>query len=227
MGSIWLDGRTPGYPNVVDVLRAGGLTVVEFEGWKTRSRSSGGFNALAGVVHHHTASKTSPANDLNYMVYGCPDAPVSNGLLDRTGTFTVIAGGAANHAGKGGPRGSVPLDSGNSYCFGIEAANNGVGEPWPKAQTDAYLKMTVALAAAYGLPITAPVQFSHAEWTSRKIDPAGPSPWPTINSSQTWDMNAYRASAAELAAGGGPGPADDDDDDDLSWLLDPLVPRRS
>src|SRR6185369_7534891 len=102
MGSIWLDGRLSGYPNVVTVLRNAGCAVAEFDGWQHRSRSSGGFNALLGIIVHHTASSTTPANDLNYMVYGCPDNPVSNGLLDRTGLFTIIGAGATNHAGKGG-----------------------------------------------------------------------------------------------------------------------------
>lgn len=208
MGSIWLDGRTSGYRNVVDVLRAAGVNVATFAGWETRSRSSGGFEALLGVVCHHTASQTTPANDLSYMVNGSPDAPVSNGLLDRTGTFTIIAGGASNHAGKGGgssggggttwvcSKGTVPPDSANSRCFGIEAANNGVGEPWPKAQTDAYVRMVRALDDAYGLDPHRDTR-SHAEWTPpRKIDPRGPSPWQPANASSPWAMDGFRTEVA-------------------------------
>lgn len=222
MGSIWLDGRSSAYPSVVDVLRAGGVTVATYDGWQTRSRGSGGFDRLLGIVHHHTASKTSPANDLAYMVHGNPDAPVSNGLLDRTGTFTVIAAGASNHAGSSpGPRGPIPTSSANANCFGIEAANDGVGEPWPAAQTSAYLRMTRALSAAYGWRVDDPfANFSHHEWTldpatggARKIDPAGPSPWPPINSSQTWSMDAYRADAAS----GVPDP--DPEEDEMAGYL--------
>ncbi len=195
MGSIWLDGRTPGYPNVVGVLRAAGCAVAEFDGWQTRSRSSGGMTDFRIVVVHHTASQTTPANDLHYMVYGNPDAPVSNGLLDRTGLFTIISGGASNHAGKGGPwqasRGTVSADNANANSFGIEAANNGVGEIWPQAQQEAYTRMVNALCSAYGLRISSDVP-AHREWApGRKIDPAGQSRW--ASGSAMWDMQAFRA----------------------------------
>ena len=84
-----------------------------------------------GILVHHTASNTSKANDLHYITYGNPDNPVSHGLLARDGTFSLIAGGATNHAGKGGgsdsrppwdtSRGRIPVDSANSRVFGIEA----------------------------------------------------------------------------------------------------------
>lgn len=211
MGTVWLDGRTAGYPNVLDVLRAAGVSCSGYAGWEHNSRSSGGFEgAVYGVVCHHTASQTSPANDLNYMVTG-PDNPISNGLLDRTGHFTCIAGGASNHAGKGGgsdgappwttSRGTIPQDSANSRCFGIEAANNGVGEPWPKAQQDAYARMCNALAGAYGLVVATDFR-SHFEWTTRKCDPTGASRWTPIgnrlgcNGADRWDMNLFRNEVA-------------------------------
>lgn len=225
MGSIWLSGRTVGYPNVVDVLRAAGVNVETFEGWETRSRSSGGFEAFLGVVCHHTASQTTPQNDLHFMVYGSPDAPVSNGLLDRTGTFTIIAAGASNHAGKGGgsssgggapwyaSKGQVPPDSANSRCFGIEAANNGVGEPWPQAQQDAYVKMVRALCDAYGFVVDSDVR-SHEEWTPpRKCDPTGPSRFAPpgngrgCNGADLWSMPTFRA---EVVAGGQPKPDEEE-----------------
>ena len=231
MGSIWVNGSTAGYPNVVDVLRGAGLNVVEYEGWRNRSRSSGGFSGLWGVLCHHTASQTSPASDLSYMVYGSPDAPVSNGLLDRTGTFTVIAGGASNHGGKGGgssdgggtpwvtSKGTIPGNSANSYAFGIEAANNGVGEPWPQAQQDAYVVMVRALTGAYGLNPMTDVR-SHHEWTPpRKIDPRGPSRWQPANSSTPWDMHLFRAEVGQLPAP----PIDIEDDDDMARMGNPLI----
>lgn len=204
MGSIWLNGSTPGYPNVLDVLQAAGVSASGYEGWTTRSRSSGGFSGFYGIVAHHTASKTSVENDLHYMVYGCPDKPVSNGLLDRTGHFTVIGAGATNHAGKGGgtsdgggsvwntSSGTVPGNSANSYCFGIEAANDGVGEPWPQAQQDAYVLMCHALCEAYGFVVVSDLR-SHNEWTPpRKIDPRGPSKWQPANANSPWNMDLFR-----------------------------------
>jgi hypothetical protein len=70
------------YPELLDVLRAAGCKVAEnatTNGWQTRARSSGGFPAPPlAVWWHHTASSTSPANDLNYMIDGSDDAPVGN-----------------------------------------------------------------------------------------------------------------------------------------------------
>ena len=211
MGSIWLDGRLGGYPNVVTVLRNAGCAVAEFDGWQHRSRSSGGMTDFRAIIVHHTASSTTPANDLHYMVYGNPDAPVSNGLLDRTGLFTIIAGGASNHAGSGGPwncsRGQVPKDSMNSHSFGIEAANAGTGEPWSQAQQEAYTRMVRALCDAYGLR-NGTDTVAHREWApSRKIDPAGASRW--AQGADMWNMQAFRA---DVDAGWPAGSVPEDDD---------------
>jgi hypothetical protein len=214
------------YVELLDVLTAAGCTVAENSttaGWQTRARSSGGFAAPPlGVQWHHTASQTSPANDLSYMIDGCPDAPVGNLLLDRTGTFWPIAAGAANTAGKGGPltlsRGTVKTDSANSTTFAIEAANAGTGvEPWPTVQIDAYFAGSNALNELFGnLPTDV---FSHAlgdgdcpGWTDRKIDPATADtvegPWQprSVTSSGTWALEDIRAECSRRA--GTPPPPD-------------------
>jgi hypothetical protein len=228
VGGVWLDGRTGGYVNLLDVLRAGGVSCSGYAGWEHRSRSSGGFEGLWGIVAHHTASSTTPANDLNYMV-NADDGPISTGLLDRTGHFTVIAAGAANHAGKGGgtsdgggqawhtTRGVIPGNDANRYALGIEAANAGTGaEPWPQAQQDAYVKMVRALCDGYALDPHRDVR-SHAEWTPpRKIDPKGPSRWG--GSTAPWAMDLFRNEVAStLPAPIPPG------DDEMPRLSNPLV----
>lgn len=218
MGTIWLTGHTPGYDNVYEALRARGVNVAAYDGWETRSRSTGGYEGLWGIVCHHTASDTTPANDLNYMV-NADDGPISSGLLDRTGLFTIIAGGAANHAGKGGgtsdgggepwhtSRGTIPGNDANRFAFGIEAANNGVGEPWLPAQTNAYVRLVAALVDIYGFDIDRDIR-SHHEWTPpRKIDPRGPSPWQPPDPNRPWDMGGFRASVASFI----PAPPEDDD----------------
>ena len=214
MGNIWLNGSTPGYPNIVTVLRDAGVRVNEYSGWATRSRSSGGLNKFMGIFAHHTASNTTPQNDLAYMVNGSPDAPVSNGLLDRDGVFWIIAGGASNHAGKGGgsdsrppwntSKGQVPVDSGNSNTFGIECANAGTGQAYPVPQQDAYVLMCRAICNAYGL-VPATDIIAHWEWTSRKCDPTGPARFCDgnrngCNGACRWNMDIFRN---EVAAGGG------------------------
>jgi len=198
---------------LADVLRAAGLTVVEVEGWQTRARSSGGFPSTPlGVQWHHTASQTSPENDIQWQVYGCDDAPVGNMTLMRDASIWLIAAGAANTAGKGGPltlsRGTIPLDSANTRTVAMEVANSGVGEPWSEVQVNAYFAASNAINARLGnLPTDV---FSHAlgagdGWTDRKIDPATADavqgPWKprSVNSSGTWSLADIRAECAARA----------------------------
>lgn len=133
-------------------LRAAGLKVVELDGWHGRGRpaSTGGFDPV-GVLCHHTATgpKTSDAAVLRLLVGGRSDlpGPLCNLGLGRDGTVYVIASGRANHAGKAKASGTVAAGDGNSLYIGIEAFNDGVGEPWPKVQYDAYALLCAALSA--------------------------------------------------------------------------------
>jgi hypothetical protein len=184
-----------------------GLDVVESSGWQTRARSSGGFPSTPlGVQWHHTASKTSPENDIHWQTVGCDDAPVGNMTIMRDGSVWLVAAGAANTAGKGGPltlsRGTIPKDSANTRSVAIEVANDGVGEQWPKVQIDSYFLVSNTINKKLGnLPTDV---FSHAlgagdGWTDRKIDPAKASavqgPWKpnSVNSSGTWSLADIRA----------------------------------
>lgn len=216
------------YADMLDVLRAAGCRVAEnstTNGWQRRARSSGGFpSAPLGVQWHHTASSTSPANDLSWMIVSCPDGPVGNLLLDRTGCYWPIAAGAANTAGKGGPlamsRGTVPLDGANARTFAIEAANSGVGEAWPVAQVDAYFAGSNALNARFGNPPSD--VFNHQTWApTRKIDPARATSvqggWcpSSSTSSGTWRQSDVIAECIARAAGGSYVPEPDEGDDDM------------
>lgn len=204
--------------DMADVLRAAGCNVVEQAGWQTRARSSGGYadGRPWCVMWHHTASApgTSAASNVSYIISGSPDAPIANLYLHNDGTFYVCAAGATNTNGKGGPtpfsKGTVPLDSMNTYAIGIEAGNSGVGEAYPQAMIDAYFKGSNALAAAYGLQPTD--LCSHAEYApTRKIDPATAAavqgPWQprSINSNGTWNVDDIKAEAQNRATPG-PGP---------------------
>jgi hypothetical protein len=207
--------------DLADVCRAAGLAVVEVDGWQTRARGSGGYDDDRPwcVMWHHTASDTTPANDVNYIVHGCPDAPVANLYLARDGAVHVCAAGATNTNGKGGPfpvsRGTVPVDSMNTHAIGIEAGNDGIGEPWPAEQIAAYFTLSRALTGAYGLAVTDLA--THAEWApGRKIDPAtadaveGPWQPSSINSSGTWNPDDVRAEAARIEPPPEPPPKEDD-----------------
>jgi N-acetylmuramoyl-L-alanine amidase len=202
--------------DLADVCRgAAGDDVFEVEGWEYRARGSGGYDPGRPwvVMWHHTASNTDPANDVAYICYGNPDAPVSNLYIDRTGAVWVCAGGATNTNGKGGPftvsHGTVPLDQMNTYAVSIEIANTGTGEPWPQQQVDAVFAVSLAVCAAYGLE---PDDIcTHHAWClpscpGRKIDPATADavqgPWrPTSASSAgSWALEDIAAECRRRAA---------------------------
>lgn len=198
------------YPQAADWLRAIGITVVETDDWETRARSSGGFpSAPLGVQWHHTAGNMNLQSNIAWMTENSDDAPIGNILLWPDGVAYMIAAGAANTAGKGGPyamsRGTVPLDQGNTRTWAIEAANNGVGQAWPKIQIDAYHAISNELNRRWGNKPTD--LFSHQAWApTRKIDPATAAAvqgsWRprSINSSGTWSVDDIKAEANRRAS---------------------------
>jgi N-acetylmuramoyl-L-alanine amidase len=201
-GQIWL-------LDLPDACASGGLDVSTFDGWETRSRSSGGYDALLGVGYHHDASSSS-SDDGSSDAYGwlyADDKPIGCMRLHRDGRLVVGAAGATNTMGKGGPLtvsgGTIPQDRGNQTMIAIEAANNGVGEPWPAVQLEAYVALVAALCDWYSLD--AADCFSHWEYCNptcpnRKIDPAGPTPsMPAIggtSGAKTWSTAAFRDAVA-------------------------------
>jgi hypothetical protein len=219
MAGVWL-------LDLPEACRSGGLDVSTFDGWETRSRSSGGYDAVLAVGYHHDASSPS-SDDGSSDAYGwlyADDRPIGAMRLHRDGRLVVGAAGATNTMGKGGPltcsAGSVPLDRGNQTMIAIEAANNGVGEHWPKAQADAYVALVAALCSWYGLEPARDV-YSHAAYVApscpgRKIDPAGPvDGYPDLagtSGAATWDNAAFARHVAAATGGTTPPPTNGDDD---------------
>lgn len=182
------------------------------DGWQDRARASGDFVDVLGVIVHHTATSCSVARDLEIMYTQSADRPVGNGLIARDGVFHLGSVRATNTAGKGGPRltsrGVIPLDAANSRTFSIEAQNNGVGEPWTPEMIAAYPRLCAAIidcvnSTTPGEPLGAGDAFGHFEWTTRKIDPAGPSPWCNDDDRyMRWLMDDFRGAVfTELMAG--------------------------
>lgn len=163
-------------------LRKWGIKVEEKEGWRFRGRPYT-FSPRA-VICHHTASRATSGNFASEEVvtFGRSDlpGPLCQLLLGRDGTVKIIAGGYANHAGYGGPHAGIPENTGNTYAWGIEAENNGLGERWTKEQVNAYYRLCAALLDLMNTNDVSKV-FGHKEWTTRKIDPAG------------LDMNTFRS----------------------------------
>jgi hypothetical protein len=197
MGNVWLrDLETLLRPFI-----GRGITGVRtIPGWETRARSTGGLEQVRGAVWHHTASgpRSDGANDANYIATGGGTPPISQLYLDRTGTVWIIAAGAANHAGRGGPLapGSpapwLPKDDANRHTIGIEMGNAGTGEQWPRIQIEAAVTLGAILTRRFRYSLDRNI--AHRDWCGpgtstpgRKIDPSGP--WengPRWPSSSTW-----------------------------------------
>jgi hypothetical protein len=162
------------------VLTAAGLNVQTVKGWEKRG-GAGVFGPLRGVLCHHTASNRKAGNmpSITILRDGRPDlaGPLCQLGLARDGTYFVIAAGRASHAGAGVWNG---VTSGNSHLLGIEAENDGIGEPWPAVQMDAYRRGVAAICHRLNLPVA--MVAGHKEYATpkgRKIDP-------------TFDMDQFR-----------------------------------
>jgi hypothetical protein len=195
MGAVWLH-RLPAE------CAARGLFLATYPGWELRSRSSGGFDEVRGVVWHHTASPPTWTSERNmsYQWLESSTRPVANLYLGRGGDITLGAAGASNHAGAGGPvttsKGVVGLDQGNRYLIGIEAGNTGTGEVWPSAQLAMYETITEIICEVYGLDPARDVLLHNTWAPDRKIDAAGPTParptWGGTSGTRTWNITAVR-----------------------------------
>lgn len=198
---------------LADWFRAAGLTVVEWQGWATRARSSGGYADASRpwcVMWHHTASPptTSPEDLARYTAETGDNAPIANVNVERDGSVWLLAAGPTNTNGKGNPmtftKGRVPQDSMNSYAFGMEIVNDGVGEPYPQVQIDAAFVVSAVVNARLGNAADdVATHWSYAP--TRKIDPAvnavvqGPWQPGSCTTSGTWDLDDLRAECRRRA----------------------------
>ncbi|MBB3038947.1 peptidoglycan recognition protein family protein [Hoyosella altamirensis] len=172
---------------LADALREEGLQVVEQPGW--RQRGHGEYRDIRGVMCHHTAG--GGPNDWQVVLNGRPDlpGPLSNLVLEKDGTYRVIASGVCWHAGRGSWPG-WPTDNANWHVIGIEAVSRGVPDAqgrydWTPEQLDAYVRGCAVLARRAGFPVRNVV--GHKEYSSEgKIDPAG------------IDMNDFRAQVQQV-----------------------------
>lgn len=171
--------------DLADVLRRAGLTVIETPGWKTRGWAGRQFaGSPKGVLWHHTATTSARAYKtgaptLSMCINGRSDlpGPLCNIVFGRAGEVYITAAGWANHAGMGGPVGSVPRDQGNTWLIGIEMESSGVAPwDWTEDQIRVMPYLGAALEKAYLMdqPASDRLQIAHYEWSSMgKIDPAG------------------------------------------------------
>lgn len=173
--------------DTAQVLRAAGLAVVD-----ARIGGRGHLEIRGGMVHHDAvAAGITRSRGIQVMQQGRSDlpGPLCNAWLERDGTWCLITDGRANHAGSCShialseafagrisastrdARDRALLDDttiGNRYLFGVEVANNGVGESYPSVQIDSLAQGIVAINAACGL--TSGHWLHHRQATRRKID---------------------------------------------------------
>lgn len=178
-----------------DALNGAGLVVVPYPGWETRTTRAGGLT-VKGIVCHHTVTKPSTSNEAvaRLLANGRRGlrGPLSHLGLDRDGHFWLIAAGRCNHNGYG---------TWGNDSIGIEAFNDGVGEPWPDKQIDAFERGCAALIHRCGLSI-AEVRGHKETDPARKVDPRG------------IDMDTFRARVADHL-----NPPSKDEDDMAPYTL--------
>lgn len=153
---------------LADVAKRTGYPVVEVEGWLSRGYSGQELDSVKGVLCHHTAGpKGSNKPSFDICKDGRSDlpGPLCHFLVGRDSTIYVMAGGLANHAGKG----ESPNHT-NSVAVGIEVENDGVGEKWEEWLLDCYAKLCNELIKEYDLDVSEVL--GHKEHApGRKSDP--------------------------------------------------------
>lgn len=120
----------PVLAQLADALRAAGLKVREYPGWKTRGQTDGPFTPI-GVMWHHDASAPGDSPGVVDMMANL----ANNGAqtwVDRYGTWHLIATGRMWHAGSGGGWGRIRSGQGNTLSVGVETDHT-TGEDWPPA----------------------------------------------------------------------------------------------
>lgn len=181
----------------VAALKAEGVTVAEYSGWRTHNRNhKGNWGPVNGVTIHHTAGSNSLA--FVYNGNAALPGPLCHTHLAKSGVATMVGNGRANHAGTFAanaheavvnespthprPDAAEPVD-GNAHYYGIEIENLGDGkDPYPSAQYDAAVRWAAAICRAHGWSENSVI--GHKEGTRRKIDPS-------------FDMNAFRQQVGE------------------------------
>jgi hypothetical protein len=180
---------------LADELRAAGLTVIEHDGWETRTMRPFDQFMPVGLLNHHTAGSSVLTN--------YPDPPYwSNRRLEAScnitirgdGTVAVLNAGWAHDSGNGDkkvlaavradraapkpsdtyvdgkPGGVNPGVSGNRYYIDIEVQHLGNGDPIVPAQRMALIATNAVICRHMAWDPRFRL-IGHREWTRRKVDP--------------------------------------------------------
>jgi len=180
--------------DLVAVLKASGVPVIEHPGARTRTRP-GSFSPRAVMIHHDASPKgPSPGNARFIFEQGRPSegipAPLSQLWVcmgcgsHEVGTWHVGAYGRANHGGTGGPWGRISKDSANTLAYGVEVDFT-TGEKLDPRLYHSVCVGAAALLNALGAH-AADAMPGHKDYAAgRKSDP-------------DWDMSKMRADVAGM-----------------------------
>ena len=188
---------------LAEVLRDGGVSVVEYPGWTTRGQDDGGFEPRALIFHHDASAAGPTPSEPAYLAD--LSHPGAQCWVAMDGTWHLIAAGRMWHAGTGQGWGVIPADQGNTYSIGVETDHT-TGETWPSAQLDSIrLGMAAICKARRWDPAQAIA--GHKEFApGRKDDPDGV------------DLDAFRRDVADLITH--PTTPDVRDEDDVKLYRD-------
>ncbi|MFD9763175.1 N-acetylmuramoyl-L-alanine amidase [[Kitasatospora] papulosa] len=173
-------------------LRAEGVKVEEYPGWRTRGRDAATgktFGPVRMFLNHHTAGRNARDVIAKNGVYGLP-APLAHVYLARSGVATMCSAGRANHAGlmasnayasfrdeaasHPAPSKASGTVDGNDVSYGIETENRGDEEDvYPRIQYDAWVRINAAVCRFHGWGHDS--VGCHKETSIEgKVDPRGP-----------------------------------------------------
>lgn len=173
------------------ILRAEGVRVAEYPGWRTNERddeTGKPFGPVHLVLNHHTAG-TASLKTVALGRTGLP-GPLAHIHLNKAGLATMVSAGRANHAGlmarnayesfldeefrHPAPDKSTGTVDGNDVSYGIETENLGDNDDaYTRAQYDAWVRINAAVLRFHGWGADS-VALHKETSIEGKIDPRGP-----------------------------------------------------
>lgn len=153
---------------LIAILKAEGVKVSEYPGWRTRERDDETgkiFGPVHMVLNHHTGGRDALDTVAKNGVAGLP-GPLAQIYLARTGVAWLCSAGRANHAGlmavnaynsflneastHPAPSKASGTIDGNDVAYGIETENRGDGKDvYPRVQYDTWVRINAAFCREY------------------------------------------------------------------------------
>lgn len=200
---------------LVAILRAEGVKISEYPGWRTHERddeTGKTFGPVHMILNHHTAGRNSRDIVARDGVAGLP-GPLAHVHLAKDGVATLCSAGRTNHAGlmarnayssflneastHPAPDKNTGTVDGNDVAYGIETENRGDNkDPYPRAQYDAWVRINAAICREYDWSMDS--CGGHKETSVEgKVDPRGPVEGYGTRGQFAFSMGQFRKDVAE------------------------------